>query len=70
MTPETRYYLDKARQCLADAKTIAAIPIPQVAAKEAYLAGYHAAAAFILMVNNGFVQKLAPPPLTGAGAAA
>lgn len=56
MTPETRYYLDKARQCLADAKTIAAFPIPQVAAKEAYLAGYHAAAAFIL-ARTGKVVK-------------
>ena len=56
MTPETCYYLDKARQCLADAKTIAAVPIPQVAAKEAYLAGYHAAAAFIL-ARTGKVAK-------------
>lgn len=48
MTPETRSYLDKAHQCLVDARTIAALPIPPVAAKEAYLAADHAAAAFIL----------------------
>lgn len=56
MTPEIRYYLGKARQCLADVKTITALPIPQVAAKEAYLAGYHAAAAFIL-ARTGKVAK-------------
>jgi uncharacterized protein (UPF0332 family) len=54
--PEVRYYLDKAHQCLTDAKTIVAFPIPQVAAKEAYLAGYHAAAAFIF-ARTGKIAK-------------
>ena len=47
MTPEADNYLQKARRCLANANTILAIPISDVAAREAYLAGYHAAEAFI-----------------------
>jgi uncharacterized protein (UPF0332 family) len=45
--PEVADYLAKARECLAGARTINAVPLPQVAAKEAYLAGYHAAQALI-----------------------
>lgn len=37
----------KARECLDAAKTINAIPLPSVAAKEAYLAAHHAAHAFV-----------------------
>ena len=47
MTPEAEQYLKKARQCLAHATTIITLPIPEVAGKEAYLAGYHAAEAVI-----------------------
>jgi uncharacterized protein (UPF0332 family) len=47
VTPEAEQYLKKARQCLAHAITIIALPIPEVAGKEAYLAGYHAAEAVI-----------------------
>ena len=47
MTPETGDFLRKASQCLANSDAILAIPIPDVAAREAYLAGYHAAEAFI-----------------------
>jgi uncharacterized protein (UPF0332 family) len=47
MTPEARQYLAAARQHLSDACTIAAASIPHVAGREAYLAGYHAAEAFI-----------------------
>ncbi len=43
MTPEVRDFLSTARQCLADAKTLLALPMPHIAAREAYLAGYHAA---------------------------
>ena len=37
MKPEAADYLDKARHCLASAKTIAAAGVPDVAAREAYL---------------------------------
>ena len=47
MKPETAEYLDKARHCLVGAKTIAAAGLPDVAAREAYLAAYHAAEAYI-----------------------
>jgi uncharacterized protein (UPF0332 family) len=45
--PETADYLGKARHCLAGASTIAAAAVPDVAAREAYLAVYHAAEAYI-----------------------
>ena len=38
--PEAADYLGKARHCLASAKTIAAADVPDVAAREAYLAVY------------------------------
>jgi uncharacterized protein (UPF0332 family) len=47
MKPETADYLGKARHCLASAKAIAAAEVPDVAAREAYLAVYHAASAYI-----------------------
>jgi uncharacterized protein (UPF0332 family) len=47
MTPEVRDYLSTARQCLADAKKLLALPMPHIAAREAYLAGYYAAEAYI-----------------------
>ena len=47
MKPETADYLGKARHCLANAKTIAAAGVSDVAAREAYLAAYHAAEAYI-----------------------
>jgi len=47
MTPEVRDYLSTARRCLADAKRLAMLPMPHIAAREAYLAGYHAAEAYI-----------------------
>ena len=43
MTPEAEQYLKKARQRLAHAAAIIALPIPEVAGKDAYLAGYHVA---------------------------
>ncbi|HEY3638771.1 MAG TPA: HEPN domain-containing protein [Rhizomicrobium sp.] len=46
MKPETVLYLEKARQCLADAERLQAI-VPRVAGREAYLAAFHAAEAFI-----------------------
>lgn len=47
MKPETADYLAKARYCLARARTIAAAEVLDVAAREAYLAAYHAAEAYI-----------------------
>jgi uncharacterized protein (UPF0332 family) len=45
--PEAADYLDKARHCLTSAKTIASSGLPDVAAREAYLAAFHAAEAYI-----------------------
>jgi len=45
--PEAADYLDKARRCLANAVTIADAGLADVAAREAYLAAYHAAEAYI-----------------------
>ncbi len=47
MKPETADCLTKAQECLDGAKQIAALPLPQVAAREAYLAAFHAAEAYI-----------------------
>jgi uncharacterized protein (UPF0332 family) len=44
---ETTDYLAKARATLADAEKIAALPLPHIAAREAYLAVFHAAEAYI-----------------------
>lgn len=46
MKPETADYLAKARATLADAEQIAAVPLPHVAAREAYYAAFHAAEAY------------------------
>jgi len=40
MKPETADYLAKSRECFDAAKKINALPVPQVAAKEAYLAAH------------------------------
>ena len=48
MKPEAADYLGKARQCLDDAKQIAAAtPLHHIVAREAYLAAYHAAEAYL-----------------------
>ena len=47
MKPEAADYLAKARACLADARQIAAIALPHIAAREAYLAAYSAAEAYV-----------------------
>jgi uncharacterized protein (UPF0332 family) len=47
MKPETADYPDKARICLADARQVAALPLPRLAAREAYYAAFHAAEAYI-----------------------
>jgi uncharacterized protein (UPF0332 family) len=45
--PGTADYLAKAEECLDAARKVIAIQLPAVAAKEAYLAAYHAAQAFV-----------------------
>ena len=47
MTPEAAVHLRKSEQCLQRAKTILDAGVPEVAAREAYLAAFHAAQAMI-----------------------
>ncbi len=56
MKPEIGDYLAKSRECLDAAKIINVFPLPNVAAKEAYLAVYHAAHAFVF-ANTGQAVK-------------
>lgn len=56
MKPETADYLGKARSTLADAAKIANLPLPHIAAREAYLAVFHAAEAYIFE-HTGKVAK-------------
>ena len=56
MKPETADYLGKARQCLAGARQIATLPLPHVAAREAYVAAFNAAEAYIFE-RTGKVAK-------------
>ena len=56
MKAETADYLTKARECLTGAKQIAALPLPQVAAREAYLAAFHVAEAYIFEQTNKTVK--------------
>ncbi|MGP0060079.1 MAG: HEPN domain-containing protein [Beijerinckiaceae bacterium] len=57
MKPETKDYLDRAREDLDDArKIIAAVPLPRISARSAYYAAFHAAEAFIIE-HTGKVAK-------------
>ncbi len=47
MKEEAALYLEKARWHLSNARTIAAANIPEVAAREAYYAAFHAAECYI-----------------------
>lgn len=47
MTPEAERYLAKARTCLDNARAILAIGLGDDAGRGAYMAGFHAAQAFI-----------------------
>ena len=47
MKAETADYLAKARATVADAQQIATLPLPHIAAREANLAAFHAAEAYI-----------------------
>jgi uncharacterized protein (UPF0332 family) len=55
--PETADYIAKARECLDAAIKINTFPLPQVAAKEAYLAAFHAAHAFIFETTGKVVKS-------------
>jgi uncharacterized protein (UPF0332 family) len=46
VTPEAERFIEKARQCLADAKLNETL-VPRIAAREAYLAAFHAAEALV-----------------------
>ena len=56
MKAETADYLEKARASLADARQIKVLPLPHIAAREAYLAVFHAAQAYIFE-RTGKVAK-------------
>ena len=56
MKAETADYLTKARTSLADARQITTLPLPHIAAREAYLAVFHAAEAYIFE-QTGKVAK-------------
>jgi len=47
VTPETGYFLDKARKPLGEADAVLGIGLNDVAGRTAYLAAFHAAQAFI-----------------------
>jgi uncharacterized protein (UPF0332 family) len=53
---EAADYLEKARSCLADASQIATLFLPHIAAREAYVAVFHAAEAYIFE-QTGKVAK-------------
>jgi uncharacterized protein (UPF0332 family) len=53
---QTDTYLVKANECLDAAKQILVIGLPHVAAKEGYLAAYHAAQAFIFERTGDVVK--------------
>lgn len=55
MTPEAGRFLEKARQCLADAVLYQPI-VPRIAGREAYLAAFHAAEA-LLYERTGRIAK-------------
>lgn len=57
MKAETADYLAKARATLADAQQIAALPLPHIAAREAYLAVFHAAEAYIFECTDNVAKS-------------
>ncbi len=56
MTPEIGEHLNKARECLTRAKIILGAGVGEDAGRDAYLAAFHAAQAFIL-ARSGKVVK-------------
>ncbi len=47
LTPEARYFLDKAHRLLGEPDAVLTIGLNNAAGRTAYLAGFHAAQAFI-----------------------
>ncbi len=56
MTPEVAAHLARAREGLDEARLVATIPLPGVAARSAYLAAFHAAEALVI-ARTGKVAK-------------
>jgi uncharacterized protein (UPF0332 family) len=56
MTPQAARSLDKARQLLDEAETMVRVGLSQAAGRTAYLAGYHAAQAFIFERGNKMLK--------------
>lgn len=56
MSPEAVDYVRQAREHLAEARRIAAMPIARVAARSAYYAAFHAAEAYIFQ-QTGKIAK-------------
>lgn len=56
MKPETKDYLDRAREDLDDARKILGVPLPRIVARSAYYAAFHAAEAFVIE-HTGKVAK-------------
>jgi hypothetical protein len=59
MKSEAADYLGKANHCLAGARRIATAEVPDVAAREAYLAVFHAAEAYIFEQTGKAVKSIA-----------
>jgi uncharacterized protein (UPF0332 family) len=76
VTPEAAYFLARAERTLTDAVRIAEVDIPHVAAREAYMAAFHAAQATIFErlakvkthrgVHSAFAQIARDDPGLGA----
>jgi uncharacterized protein (UPF0332 family) len=47
VSPETGFFLEKSRKLLAEAATMLTVDLNEAAGRTAYLAGFHAAQAFI-----------------------
>jgi uncharacterized protein (UPF0332 family) len=56
LKPETKHYLDKARQALSEASAVAGIELAEAAGRAAHLAVFHAAQALIFE-RSGKVPK-------------
>jgi uncharacterized protein (UPF0332 family) len=56
VTPESGYFLGKAHKLLAEAEAVLGIGLNDAAGRTAYLAGFHAAQAFISEVAGRSVK--------------
>jgi hypothetical protein len=68
MKPEAADYIGKARQCLDDARQIATVTaLHHIVAREAYLAAYHAAEAYLLTAPASLPRHIAACAVSSAG---